>query len=102
MRVDNLSEVREYYGRKYKKILDAFENKKVESYLIDETCGKYLELTVIMKNGRKIFVNHGISNSRPYNVKITSSQSRLGKTTKYSFTNMSDTYDCIINKHYEM
>lgn len=51
MNTTNLSDVREYYGRRYKEILDAFESKKVKSYSIDESCGKYLELSVLMENG---------------------------------------------------
>lgn len=97
----NLSEVREYYENKYKKILDAFESKKVKSYLIDESCGKYLELSVLMENGNKIFVNHGISNSKPYNVMITPSQTWLGKTTRYAFANMRDAALCIMEEKYE-
>lgn len=100
MNTTNLSEVREYYGRRYKEILDAFENKKVKSYSIDESCGKYLELTVLMENGNKIFVNHGISNSKPYNVTITPSQSWYGKTTRYHLSNQYDASKCIIEEKY--
>lgn len=100
MKTESLLEVKEYYGNKYKPILKAFENKKVKLYQIDESCGKYLELSVLMENGNKIFVNHGISNSKPYNVKIIPAQSWYGKTTRYSFSSMSEAADCIIDEKY--
>lgn len=101
MKTKNLSEVREYYGNKYKPVLNAFENKKVEIYAIDESCGKYLELNVLMENGNKIFVNHGISNSKPYNVTITPSESWYGKPTRYRCSSMNEAAKCIIEEKYE-
>lgn len=101
MKTENLSEVREYYGNKYKKILDAFEIKKVKSFTVDEDCGKYLELSVVLEDGKKIFVNHGISNSKPYNVIITPAQTWYGKKTRYSFATMSDAATCIIKGEYD-
>ena len=101
MNTTNLSDVKEYYGRRYKEILDAFESKKVKTYLIDESCGKYLELSVLMENGNKIFVNHGISNSKPYNVTITPSQTWYGKPTHYHFSNQYEVSNCIIEEKYD-
>ena len=101
MKTESLLEVKEYYGNKYKPILKAFENKKVKLYQIDESCGKYLELSVLMENGNIIFVNHGISNSKPYNVIITPSQTWYGKTTRYAFANMRGAALCITEEKYE-
>lgn len=100
MKTEKLSDVKLYYGKKYRPILDAFENKKVKLYQIDERCGKYLELLVFMENGNKIFVNHGISNSKPYNVTITPAQSWYGETVRYHFSSMAETAICIIEEKY--
>ena len=93
MKTESLLEVKEYYGNKYKPILKSFENKKVKLYQIDESCGKYLELSVLMENGNKIFVNHGISNSKPYtesisSIKVPSTSTPLSFIS--SFTILSD------------
>ena len=101
MKTESLFEVKEYYGNKYKPILKAFENKKVKLYQIDESCGKYLELSVLMENGNIIFVNHGISNSKPYNVIITPSQTWYGKPTHYHFSNQYEASNCIIEEKYD-
>ena len=100
MKTTNLADVRKYYGRRYKEILDAFEDKNVKSYSIDEQCGRYLELSVLMENGNKIFVNHGISNSKPYNVTVTPSQTWYGKPTHYRLSNQYETAKCIKKEEY--
>lgn len=101
MRTENLSEVRAYYENRYKPILDAFESKKVKFYQINEDCGKYLELSVLMESGNKIFVNHCLSKSKPYNVTIIPAQSWFGKTTSRRFPSMNEAAACIIKEEYD-
>lgn len=100
MKTESLS-VRAYYGNKYKKILDAFENKKVKHFSIDERCGKYLELTVLLEDGDEIFVNHGLSDSKPYNVIITPAQTWYGKRTRYAFATIDGAGKCITEGKYD-
>lgn len=64
-------EVSRYYGRSYKKIIEALKiTVETFSYEVDTFCGKYLELECTEQNnkGRWFKVNHGISNVYPYNV----------------------------------
>ena len=52
-------EVKEYYGKKYRKILKELENKKAEKYEIDDNCGIWLEMWCKVK-GEKLKINIGI------------------------------------------
>jgi hypothetical protein len=65
-----LHEVKQYYGKSYRKIIDSLK-VTVDTFLyeVDKSCGKYLELECKEQNnrGRWLKVNHGISNQHPYN-----------------------------------
>lgn len=64
-----LNEVIEYYGKSYKKILCSFNGFPSDFiFEVDRKCGKYLELECKNQNGFYIKVNHGISNTFPYNL----------------------------------
>lgn len=63
-----LHEVKEYYGKSYKKITDSLMFLvDTFTFEVDKSCGKYLELECKDEIGRYFKVNHGISNTYPYN-----------------------------------
>ena len=65
-----LHEVKQYYGKSYRKIIDSLKvTADTFLYEVDKSCGKYLELECKEQNnrGRWLKVNHGISNQYPYN-----------------------------------
>ena len=64
-----LHEVKKYYGKSYRKILDCLMILvDTFQFEVDKSCGRYLELECKDENGRYLKVNHGISNEYPYNV----------------------------------
>ena len=64
-----LYEVKRYYGKSYKKILDILIILvDTFNFEVDKSCGKYLELECKDEQKECYFkVNHGISNKYPYN-----------------------------------
>lgn len=63
-----LHEVKQYYGKSYKKILDILMVLvDTFDFEVDKSCGKYLELNCKNEKGCYFKVNHGISNEFPYN-----------------------------------
>lgn len=63
----DIKEVKKYYMRRYRPILNALENKNIDNFEIDKSCGVYLELNFKIKD-IKYYINHGISNKFPYNL----------------------------------
>lgn len=64
-----LCEVKQYYGKSYKKILDSLlAIVDTFHFDVDKSCGKYLELECKDETGKYLKINHGISNTYPYNV----------------------------------
>lgn len=64
-----IDEIKKHYGRRYSKIIDALgECKKNMVFSIDLDCGRYLELTCEGNPNFYFKVNHGISNTYPYNI----------------------------------
>lgn len=82
----DIQEVKEYYGRRYKPILKALQNKKIDSFEIDKSCGVYLELNFKIGN-TKYYINHGISNKFPYNLWYRKSYEGM---KRYHFKSMKD------------
>lgn len=64
-----LHEVKQYYGKSYKKILDVLMILvDTFNFEVDKSCGKYLELECKDETKECYFkVNHGISDEYPYN-----------------------------------
>lgn len=64
-----LHEIKQYYDGKYKKILDPLMILvDTFNFEVDKSCGKYLELECKDEQKGVYFkVNHGISNTYPYN-----------------------------------
>lgn len=69
-------EMKEYYGKNYRKIINFLGTIPSEFiFEVDTDCYRYLEVRVIKNNNHKLTVNHGISNTKPYNVWYSGSTS---------------------------
>jgi hypothetical protein len=64
-----IDEIKKHYGKRYSKIINALsECKKDMVFSIDLDCGRYLELMCENDSNFYFKVNHGISNTYPYNI----------------------------------
>ena len=64
-----LHEVKKYYGKSYRKILDCLMILvDTFQFEVDKSCGRYLELECKDEKGCYIKVNHGISDEDRYNI----------------------------------
>ena len=87
-----ISEVKEYYGGKYKNILLALEEKQCNNYEVDVDCYHYLELFCDTKSGGYLHINIGLNNK--YNVWYNN-RSWNNETKRYSFKTMKEVVDFI-------
>ena len=85
LETNDINDVRNYYKRKYKKILDALERKEAKNFRVDRSCYGYLEMKCEIK-GWYFCVNIGINNK--YNTWLKSRC--FNKTERNSFTTMDE------------
>ena len=84
-----LNDVRAYYGRRYKRILDALEFRGATDFEVDTDCHRYLQVKCNI-GAKRITVNIGINNK--YNTWVY----RSGIWKRESFSTMTETASYIM------
>lgn len=89
----DIIEIKKYYNKKYSKILNfIIKNEKYNKleFSIDKDCSHYLELFGKSKENENFYlkINHGISNSYPYNTWFKSN--RFKEIERNRFRNQED------------
>ena len=83
-----ITEAREYYKGKYKKVLNALEEIGVEVVSVDTNCYGYLEISCRLSGDRVFWANIGINNK--YNCSYDSGSAWLYGVYRHSYTTQDD------------
>lgn len=91
---NNINEVRDYYGKKYSKILDSLEKKNAYTFSIDKDCGSYLELWFHIGDYFFYKVNIGLNNK----FNVWKMNNIYCKDERYCFATQSNVVDFILKQ----